>query len=285
MNALRIALCSMLLLVTSSPLMAQGTYTQIDYPEASQTFCLGINSAGDIVGFYISNANGFYHGFLLRSGIFYPIDDPATPDTAVQGINDNNQLVGSTEFHGFVYDFGTSVFTDISYPGSLYTQTVAINNDGTMVGTYTFAGQLGQGYELVGSNFFTIMPHGSTFQTALTGISDTAEIVGTGYQSTTKYINFDFQNGVYHKLLPKVTSAHVLGINPTGTTIVGAIGSTVGFVQENGQQNQLLRFPGANDTPAATGVNSAGTVVGWFHDSSLVAHGFMWTPSAAAPSQ
>ena len=62
MNALRIALCSLLALIATVPLMAQGTYTQIDYPGARETFIYGINNAGDIAGAYlesISNITAF----------------------------------------------------------------------------------------------------------------------------------------------------------------------------------------------------------------------------------
>ena len=42
--------------------LAQGTYTQIDYPGSSQTQSFGINAAGDSTGFYFDG--GHLHGFL-----------------------------------------------------------------------------------------------------------------------------------------------------------------------------------------------------------------------------
>ena len=52
MTAPRIALCSLLLLIATAPLVAQGTYTQFDVPGSSYTLGFGINTAGDIVGGY-----------------------------------------------------------------------------------------------------------------------------------------------------------------------------------------------------------------------------------------
>src|SRR5690242_17770895 len=76
MNALRVALCSVLVLIAIAPLMAQGTYTQIDVPGAFTTFCYGINTAGDIVGTYVDSPGNFIHGFLLSNGTYTTIDYP-----------------------------------------------------------------------------------------------------------------------------------------------------------------------------------------------------------------
>ena len=64
MNVLRIALCSLLLLTATAPLMAQGTYTQIDYPGSIVTYLTGVNDTGDIVGYY-ADSDGVAHGFIL----------------------------------------------------------------------------------------------------------------------------------------------------------------------------------------------------------------------------
>jgi probable HAF family extracellular repeat protein len=50
-------------------------YFTLDDPSATEgTFALGINDAGQIVGFY-KNASG-YHGFLLSGSTYTTLDDP-----------------------------------------------------------------------------------------------------------------------------------------------------------------------------------------------------------------
>ena len=86
------------------------TYTTFDDPSSPNvTNALGINSAGQIVGYY--HNNGGYHGFLLSSGTYTPLDDPsATGGTFAYGINAAGQIVGyynnASGFHGFLLSGG-----------------------------------------------------------------------------------------------------------------------------------------------------------------------------------
>lgn len=50
--------------------LAQGTYTQIDYPGADSTYCNGINSPGYVVGDYYLDDLGSWHGFVYHEGVF-----------------------------------------------------------------------------------------------------------------------------------------------------------------------------------------------------------------------
>src|SRR5437773_384935 len=65
------------LLIVSGPLaLAQGTYMQIDDPNAvGQTYCYGVDTAGDIMGYYV-DGSGIPHGFLLSAGTYTTIDYP-----------------------------------------------------------------------------------------------------------------------------------------------------------------------------------------------------------------
>src|SRR5258708_8202063 len=105
------------LLLGSSPFaLAQGTYTQIDYPGAITTSGLGINKAGDITGFYGDSTN--FHGFLLSGGSYTTIDYPGAQSTTLYRINDVGQMVGVGDYTGFVYDKNSQTFTQVTYPGS-----------------------------------------------------------------------------------------------------------------------------------------------------------------------
>ena len=72
-----------LLLAFPSLGQAQGTYTEFDVPGASSTGCYGVNSAGDIVGYYTTDGS---HGFLLSGGTYTTIDYPVSSYTFLTGI-------------------------------------------------------------------------------------------------------------------------------------------------------------------------------------------------------
>ena len=117
----------LLLMACSRLVLAQGTYTQIDYPGAEDTICYGINAAGDISGSYAS-VDGRWHGFILSGGVYTTIDYPGSTGTYVNGLNDFGQIVGQTNsdpFVGFSYNIASQTFTQISYPGSSTTSPLS----------------------------------------------------------------------------------------------------------------------------------------------------------------
>src|SRR5437773_12498902 len=75
---------------------AQLTYTSIDVPGAGYTSVQGINTAGDMVGYYGNTSNGPFHGFLLRGGNFTFFDYPGAGSTVASKINDSGLIVGYT---------------------------------------------------------------------------------------------------------------------------------------------------------------------------------------------
>ena len=117
---------------------AQGTYTQIDFPGSTGTYCWGIDNAEEISGTF-GDSGGGYHGFLLSGGNFSVIDYPGAQNTYLNGLNDLGQIVGFARSPdiGFVYDVQTQSFTEIRYPGAPLTYPYSINNAGTIVGAFT----------------------------------------------------------------------------------------------------------------------------------------------------
>lgn len=98
------------------------TYTTLDDPSAvgGATHALGINSTGQIVGYYTDAINRG-SGFLYSNGTYTTLIDPsATGDTVASGINDAGQIVGNyiggltTKQHGFFYSGG--IFTNLDDP-------------------------------------------------------------------------------------------------------------------------------------------------------------------------
>jgi probable HAF family extracellular repeat protein len=273
-----------LLLLASAPLtLAQGTYTQIDYPGAVMTEATGINTAGDITGLYDDSTGG--HGFLLSGGAYTTIDYPGAQYSYLYGINDNGQIVGLAEPVGFLYDMNTQAFTTISYPGATFTFPLAINNAGTIAGF--FQQQKGNhfltaGFELTGSTYTEVGPLNAS-ATYAWGISAAGELVGYAYIARTgTYVDFSFAQAKFRQItIPNAAFPLVYGTNPEGSAVVGSYEPFAGITGFIYRDNTFLplSFPGAITTEAY-GINAARQVVGYFIDQNKATHGFLWTPPA-----
>jgi probable HAF family extracellular repeat protein/YD repeat-containing protein len=112
------------------------TFTPIDIPGALGTAAYGINTAGQIVG-YFWDATG-YHGFLRDGATFTTLDVPGAIDTYALGINTAGQIVGyfwdGTRLRGFLKDGAT--FTAFDVPGARETLASGINTAGQIVGWF-----------------------------------------------------------------------------------------------------------------------------------------------------
>jgi probable HAF family extracellular repeat protein len=280
------------LLLASVPLaLAQGTYTQIDAPGSIFTYCSGINRAGTVVGAY-NDTSGNPHGFLLTGGVYTTIDYPGASETGALGLNDEGQIVGYTVLTpnslpiGFLYDTQTQTFSTVGYPDAFVTEALSINNSGTIAGITNYRGDAWLAFELINSKFELFGPpntRGAVFSAA---ISSSGAIAGWDVDYSDEYSNFLRSPQGKYKLLaiPGAPSAQVAGTNPALSAFVGiyvpASGVTAGFLYQNNTLT-TLQFPGSNYT-AASGINPAGEVVGYFYDASEVGHGFTWTPPADA---
>ncbi len=271
-----------------------GTYTQIDYPGASYTQCLGINTAGTVVGAYGTQGSPNNDGFMWTSGDFIHLDYPGNASTTVYSINDHRQITGATRtttlsyLTGFIGDLNTGSFEQINYPAGLYSYTTALNNAGVVVGSYAFRNgtqQTDLGFLYQRSTYKSVKIANS-IGTQMTGVTGAGALVGFAQlRGSDVVLNFVLTSGTLtHVRIPNTQGAVVNGVNNAGTIFVGAyyssdVGDEVGFSYQNGIVTSL-EFPGAQGT-YAQGVNDAGIIVGYFYDSAEIAHGFLWTPPSA----
>jgi hypothetical protein len=87
-------------MVASSPI-------DVPFAGAVDTGVLGINSRGEVVGYYDDNSSLPAHGFVHVHGSFTSIDVPSAASTVVEGINDSGEITGyyrdaTGRVHGFV---------------------------------------------------------------------------------------------------------------------------------------------------------------------------------------
>ena len=279
MNAVRPALCSLLLLIVTVPVMAQGTYIQIDYPGALATDAFAINTAGAICGSYLDSAN-IEHGFILSGGVYTTLDFPNLP-TALLGMNDLGQIVGETSgstVGGFMYDGATQTFATLTYRNAEAVVPYGINNAGVIAGTIAFHG-VQSGFTVAAGSYQMVKPPNAA-QASVSGISSSGQLVGVVSGSET-LTDFVLSNGKFRRLkVPNAPDAIASGISPDGSAIIGRYGLVnrgpeFGFIYQSGVV-QTLQFPGSTYT-VATGINNSGEVVGYFYDSKNLNHSFVWT--------
>ena len=171
---------------------------------------------------------------------FQQVSYPADTFTNLLGINNAGEISG---FHGAVTAQGFTLtlpnnFTNQNFPGSASSMAVGINNFGSTGGIYVDNAGTTHGYTDIGGTFTTVDAPGTAFNQIL-GINDNNETVG--YFST----------------------------DPAGATLQMA-DSQMGGVFTN--INSLLP---SNQNSQATGLNNAGTLVGFYMPTGLTSVGFL----------
>jgi probable HAF family extracellular repeat protein len=235
------------------------------FPGTVQTIAHGINDSGAIVGSY-SEPFG-EHGFLLRDGVFTPIDFPGTLDTIAFGINARGDIVGRYEaagrFHGFLLRNGK--FSTLDAPCSNVVDTLAlgINDEGQIVGLcYTDNGNGQHGFLLDRGNYSIIDVPGSQGTAAL-GINSRGQIVGY-YGKDGLIRGFIKERGAFATIpfaSPGDAESIANGINNRGQVAAGGLIFYRGVLTPF----EPPGAPGAN----ALGINARGQIVGIYGSDEL----------------
>jgi probable HAF family extracellular repeat protein len=283
----KLTFAALLLLATAPLALAQGTYTQIDYPGARETYAWGVGSQGDIVGSYV-DTQYTVHGFLLSGGTYATIDFPGAALSTVTGVNASGQMVGFYEpsansaFIGFFLD--NTGFTSVDYPGSSQTEILGINDGGVAVGNYGNANGFSAGFKWSAGAFSHIRaPRGSTSEGAF-GINNLGDIV-VSVSRATGGASYLLTKGMFLRItFPGAQNLTAYTVNDS-REVVGiyenANFALLGFVVKGRRSATSLSFPNSIYT-IATGINNSGEVVGYFRDTSGNYHTFTWTPPADA---
>ena len=120
--AVRCAVPEVLLSAPATAHAASYTFATIDVPDAIDTEATGINTRGQIAGFYAedteTHTNQPAHGFLYENGVFTILRVSGALYTFALGINDGGQIVGysqelDTAPNGFLYANGVFTTFDV----------------------------------------------------------------------------------------------------------------------------------------------------------------------------
>jgi probable HAF family extracellular repeat protein len=265
-------------------------FTTIDYPGAIKTQAWGINSTGQIAGYYF-DTSGAAHGFTYSAGVFTTIDDPSAGGnwTLAYGINNSGQVVGSffdapvsvpNAAHAFIDTGGilTTIDDPLSAPGN--TTAYGISNSGQAVGHFADATG-GHGFLYSGGTFVTINYPGALDQTAAFGIAG-SDIVGY-FNDAIGTHGFLDASGLFTQIDdPTATPGNTFafGINDRGQ-IVGQYNDAAGnhgFLYLDGFYETIDDPSALPGNTFASGINNSGQIVGSYTDASGV-HGFLATPT------
>jgi uncharacterized membrane protein len=203
--------------------------------------------------------------------------------SAASGINDVGAVVGSfsvglrTSGQAFLLFKGK--FTPFTFPGSVSTGALDINNHAQIVGSYQARSGRIHGFFVHSGGFQTIDVPGAVNGTFPNSINNTGDIVGGFFGSSGGERSFLLHRGKFTFFrFPGSVSTEATSIN-INSVIVGTYRNTLvggrihGFMVRNGSF-ATLDFPGAINTFPAK-INDQGEIVGSYEKSDFVAHGFV----------
>jgi uncharacterized membrane protein len=270
------------LAVSSLLFAADYRFVKIDFPNATQTLANGINARGDIVGRY-ADADGVFHGFLLRKGVFSTIDFPGASLTAAFALNARGDIAGRfVDANGIEH----GEFTQIDFPGAAGTNALGVSNAGDVVGLHFGPAGNGHGFLLKDGTFHDIhVPNSSGEQ--VTMAQDNGRVLVGSFGSNLDGHTYGFvrnRPGEFQTInFPghRLVCTGARWINEKGD-IVGPYGPNCAGIRHGYllRQGKFVTIdpPGAVDTQADA-INDDGVIVGLYKDKAGVTHGYKAIPN------
>jgi uncharacterized membrane protein len=221
------------------------TFASVDYPGAAHSMVFdsdGVTEVG-VFDFDPGSTTSRPTAFTFTGGVYRIFTVPNSNTSSATGINAENVIVGmyqdlAGKRRGFEKRGAT--FSDIDYPGAIWTQANGINDAGEIVGSF------------LDSSGGSEVEHGFRY-------------------SSGTFTAIDFPGG-------KATAA--AGINAAGDVVGVWLGLTAlhGFMLRAGAFTPI-DFPLARKT-TAWGINDAGEIAGDYSDDANKNHGFLFADGA-----
>jgi len=219
------------------------------------------SSAVALVGATGTNT-AYAYQYASNSG-FTAFTVPGSTSTYASGVNNQGQIVGSSDLGGFLDTNG--VFTSVVYPGATSTFPQGINDSGEVVGWYEDAFQIDHGFtELNG--VYSSLDYPGAADTYLYGVNDLGDVVGNYCCiGSNQKQGFLYSNGVFTAInVPGAQSTGVFSINNNGIMAgnycTAPCGGVSGFVDDNSVFT-TIDYPGAVFT-SLQGINDNGDLAG-----------------------
>lgn len=243
------------------------TFKTVNYPNDAVTQLMGINNAGEIVGYH-----GSFQGFTLKlPNTFKPENFPGSVQTQVTGVNDLGQTSGfytdrAGVQHGFLKLGAT--FKTVDYPGSAGNQLLALNSATQAVGIYYDASSQHYYYYLYNGGKFSLLSLPDEIKGAqITGINNAGAISGYYQDKAGMLHGFLLTRGHLTTLtVPGALGTFAYGLNNVGQVVgyyTDGIYQASGFIWSESTGFQTVNDPiGGNALTFINGINDKGVIVG-----------------------
>jgi hypothetical protein len=303
MSLVRIFAFVVAALLTTSASAQTFTFASINVPGGFNTEARGINSSGEIAGFYQTNttctetvldirymSSCTKHGFTYINGTYKTVDVPGAISTVVNGLNDYGDLVGTYTtndggIHGFLW-LHTDTIRAINPPAghSGYAMIpMSVNKYLTVVGEWG-----GGSFRWVNGKSTAVAVSSDTGCPncdGSTGIANNGTIVGFAMKgdSWRGYL----KRGTDFDFFPKFLNGDSFtdAVNDKADMVGYGGGGTVAYLAKTVESNEgttdaekspaylTFAYPGSSVT-LPFGVNDTRSIVGAYSDSNGI-HGFL----------
>lgn len=269
-----------------------GAFATFDAPGGTNTTSpVAINSKGDVTGVFFDRNSAFHSFVRAATGTITAFDAPgalniAFGGTAATAINRSGAIVGSylgtdNLNHGFLRNpDGTFVVLDI--PGALIVGPTAINDAGTVTGSYN-DGVFNHGFVWTEQQSFVLFDEPGSDETFPAAINRSGTVAGSFSQKGQK-LGGGFlraSDGTITTFSLPAGTVTVHGINENGEVSGTAetLGTSEFFGFVRGSSGTVVRFlvPGSVHTLAGP-LNSNGVVCGSAAVNGSLLSGFLLIP-------
>jgi hypothetical protein len=247
--------------ILSTPTAGGYQFVNFDGPTPNTlgTTINGIANNGTVVGFTLSaseTTQNFTANPLVSTNANV-LNINGLPNAMANAINSNGLVVG-TDGNGnaFTLNTNTNTFTTFIPNGGTSAVALGVNDAGQIVGQYTNAAGATPGFVVSGSNTTTInAPTGATSDLVnAQGINNNGLVVGFYLGNDGQVHGFEFN---LHSAVNGVGTGTAIADPTIPTNVPGEPGATFMF-------SQIL------------GINDHGIAVGYYGDSTLSQHGFLY---------
>ena len=289
------------------------TYKAINIPGATETQVRGVNSSGEIVGFYkttscvetnIQFPNCPVHGFKIVNGVITKLLVPHSTWTDIMGVNDYGDLVGfaitsDTGAHGFLWKH-QNIITYFNTPeagpsSDVHTVAMSVNKALVVGGADWFFGNAtpNGGWVWANGSFGRMNPGDSSgsccpFGEGVNGVSNNGFLSGQNFYKG--HVTAWFKSAKDEDFYPLNNDVVGTAVN-SNSDVIGFTVAGKGFFAKHIEWNEgtndatevkpsfiTVNFPNAKAT-YPFGLSDKRMIGGTYVDSNGGIHGFVATPN------
>jgi hypothetical protein len=247
----------------------------------------GIQFQRHVVGEYLNQSDGTFHGYLMTHPNCTPTPTPRATLTRTPTAMLSPMEMATASDLSFVDDPEPDavrprcpvVYSQFDLTGALSTIPLGINNPGDICGTAIFSGGIQPAFLSVNRVITTFSVPNATATFAYQ-VNDSGQIVGYYVDSSGRAHGYtrDTAGALTYPIdVPGATQTFVLGNNASNWVVgryTDTAGATHGFFYVTPNDILTYDYPGATYT-TFNGINRDGLICGYYNDPAGISHGFV----------